>query len=370
MPVVRSPSPVFRHKQTGQLFFNAGTQTSKPVSNSSEQILTRETQTVVNKKSVIQTERESGTQTPTPGFHVTDPMDIEIQPRSYETSDQFEVRKINAAIIIQKYFRGYCSRKLYSVLKQVVYNTITERELLSTQKLQDEKKIQSDLLQRRLNPMTLDDFALVRQDVEDWYKKEVLSVKNDTSLDKNQKLQKLRELSMKHIELLQSVDKRKAKASEHLRQLKIDGVLNKLSKPRKLVVNHGTTQETVEVVTLGVQKSQDLVVLYRQLTEKPTNVDLRLELLLKVKTLINQFACNLTHELSDLIDREADLINRDRPSKALTGLRLRISDLFLMLIQLPQFNPSTTAEISAPIEDNSRPLSSYSFSCDTREIEL
>ena len=42
-----------------------------------------------------------------------------------------------------------------------------------------------------------------------------------------------------------------------------------------------------------------------------------------------EFDCNLTREIVDLIDREADMLNRGRSEISLEGLRKRLSNLFL-----------------------------------------
>ena len=50
----------------------------------------------------------------------------------------------------------------------------------------------------------------------------------------------------------------------------------------------------------------------------------------------------LTKELTELIDREADLLNRGRGDKALEGLRKRITRAFLQLIRDPSYNPEAS----------------------------
>ena len=44
-------------------------------------------------------------------------------------------------------------------------------------------------------------------------------------------------------------------------------------------------------------------------------------------------------EIVDLIDREADMLNRGRTETSLEGLRKRLSNLFLQFIETPEFNP-------------------------------
>ena len=113
-------------------------------------------------------------------------------------------------------------------------------------------------------------------------------------------------------------------------------------------------------------------------------VEERLELLLHVKWTVKQFDCQLTRELCELLEREADLLNRGRPEKSMegawacefvyrgsrrgrdrvhtdalegccvtvtawclclccraasTGLRKRIYDMFLQFVETPEFNP-------------------------------
>lgn len=81
-------------------------------------------------------------------------------------------------------------------------------------------------------------------------------------------------------------------------------------------------------------------------------VEERLDVLLHVKWTVKEFDCNLTREIVDLIEREADLVNRGRSQKLLEGLRKRISSSFLTFIETPEFNPqaSSLTMTSAPFE--------------------
>lgn len=63
------------------------------------------------------------------------------------------------------------------------------------------------------------------------------------------------------------------------------------------------------------------------------SIDERLDILLHVKWTIKEFDCNLTREIVDLIDREADMLNRQRPEASLVNLRKRTLNLFLQFIE-------------------------------------
>lgn len=79
-------------------------------------------------------------------------------------------------------------------------------------------------------------------------------------------------------------------------------------------------------------------------------MDERLDVLLHVKWTVKEFDCDLTREIVDLIDREADLLNRGRNAKVLEGLRKRISSLFLSFIETPEFNPEAARFQIVPMD--------------------
>lgn len=70
---------------------------------------------------------------------------------------------------------------------------------------------------------------------------------------------------------------------------------------------------------------------------------------------LQEFDCALTREVVDLIDREADLLNRGRSEKSLEGLRKRISNLFLQFIETPEFNPEAARFQKVPRGLETRP---------------
>ena len=65
--------------------------------------------------------------------------------------------------------------------------------------------------------------------------------------------------------------------------------------------------------------------------------------MLTVCAMQQEFDCALTREIVELIDREADLLNRGRSTKSLVGLRRRMIDLFYEFACTPMFNPEAQA---------------------------
>lgn len=84
-----------------------------------------------------------------------------------------------------------------------------------------------------------------------------------------------------------------------------------------------------EVHTPFSTRAKELMDLFNGLRLPFLSTDERLDVLLHTKWTVKEFDCNLTREIVDLIDREADMLNRGRSETSLEGLRKRLSNLFL-----------------------------------------
>lgn len=62
-------------------------------------------------------------------------------------------------------------------------------------------------------------------------------------------------------------------------------------------------------------------------------------MLLNVKVIVSENPTDISSEIKNLINREADLMNRGRPSRNLFGVRERILKLFLYYIRNEEMNP-------------------------------
>merc|ERR1712054_742215 len=152
---------------------------------------------------------------------------------------------------------------------------------------------------------------------------------------------------MGETKLLQTIDKLKIQAHSHNRDAKIKKSLESMAKPKVWAQSDG---ETTTVHTPFTTRAKELMDLYNGLRLPLLTIDERLDVLLHVKWTVKEFDCNLTREIVDLIDREADLLNRGRNEKSLDGLRKRIANLFLQFIETPEFNPEAMRYQKVPRE--------------------
>lgn len=120
-----------------------------------------------------------------------------------------------------------------------------------------------------------------------------------------------------------------------------------MAQPKRYELKNGGK---VEVHTPFTTRAKELQQLYRGLNLPALSIDERLDVLLHVKWTVKEFDCNLTRELVELIDREADLLNRGRSPSILEGLRKRVTGLFLSFIETPEFNPEASRFQVVPLD--------------------
>mmetsp|Transcript_9142 Transcript_9142/g.13657 ORF Transcript_9142/g.13657 Transcript_9142/m.13657 type:complete len:295 (-) Transcript_9142:3005-3889(-) len=108
--------------------------------------------------------------------------------------------------------------------------------------------------------------------------------------------------------------------------------LRRLIEPTKWTLSN---EEVVQVQSPSNVRAEKCVSLYKDVSRfDDVNVNERLGILLRAKQLVN--ASNegtSTREITDLIDREADLLHRGRGAASLQGLRKRLCNLILCFIE-------------------------------------
>lgn len=157
----------------------------------------------------------------------------------------------------------------------------------------------------------------------------------------------LEQLLHKETKLLQTIDRLKITAYHQNNDQKIEKFLKSMSNPKKWNISDG---RKTEVHTPFTTRAKELMDLYNGLKMKHLSIDERLDVLLHTKWTVKEFDCNLTREIVDLIDREADMLNRGRTETSLEGLRKRLANLFLQFIEIPEFNPEAVRFQKVPKE--------------------
>jgi len=170
---------------------------------------------------------------------------------------------------------------------------------------------------------------------------------NTESTSEEERLAALQQLVLKEQKLLQTIDRLRLQADEENRDKRIRSVLQLMSAPKRWQMSDG---EIAQVHTPFTTRAKELMELYNGLRLPLLTIDERLDVLLHVKWTVKEFDCNLTRDIVELIDREADMLNRGRSESSLAGLRKRLANLFLQFIETPEFNPEAARFQKVPAE--------------------
>jgi len=314
----------------------------------------REAQTAIQRRSEGQSTRESGTQMLREDLSLQHHEDVVIIGGPYFDSEQLNTLRLERAIRLQAVLRGWFARKARKKLKGEALDA--ERHRLeyerAMQKEADLKRQQE--IERRMHPRSKHDFEVLYRELEAWRLQETQKINEDPDLSVPERKVALAQVLNKEVKLLQTIDRLKLSAAEENKSDTIEQTLSGLADSKKWGMSDGSLKEVDTPFTL---RARELLELYHGLSAAngSMTVDERLDVLLHVKWTVKEFDCRLTRDLVDLIDREADMINRGRPETSLEGLRRRTQSLFLHFIETPEFNPEAAKLEKVPRDFNARP---------------
>ena len=333
----------FRHKLTGVEYHHAVCQTEvppKPKARSEDTLppkLHRETQTRKVKEQAQQAVREFGTQMTREDHHVDAREDYVIEPRPYLDAEYYAATRLQATIVIQCYSRGMFARSKARLMRAELAWTRQYYLDQQAKERREREELRAREVERRMHPKTTADFEVLYRELEAWRLAETQKIEAG-GLSDDEKPAARYELLLKEIKLVQTIDKLKADARKKLTHQTILSELASMSTPKLWEMSDGSVKQ---VQTPATRRAKELAELYQGLVLPNLRVDERLDVLLHVKWKVKDTKHEVCKELTELIDREADLLNRGRGDKALEGLRKRITRAFLTLIRDPDYNPES-----------------------------
>lgn len=269
----------------------------------------------------------------------------------YFDSEQLSTLRLQKTIFLQAIVRGWFCRKL-------AWQYRDERDAAEEERaraIEEEKRIANEKrggeIERRMHPRTPEDFEVLYSELEAWRLQETQKI-NESEMSTAERKVALAQLLNKEVKLLQTIDRLKLSAGTENKDDKVRKKLETLASSKKWGMSDGSLKEVDTPFTV---RARELMELYNGLSLSTLTVDERLDVLLHVKWTVKEFDCRLTRDLVDLIDREADMINRGRPEGSLEGLRKRVQTLFLHFMETPEFNPEASRLEKVPRDFNARP---------------
>eukprot|EP00518_Triparma_eleuthera_P006539 CAMPEP_0182479232 /NCGR_PEP_ID=MMETSP1319-20130603/33825_1 /TAXON_ID=172717 /ORGANISM="Bolidomonas pacifica, Strain RCC208" /LENGTH=403 /DNA_ID=CAMNT_0024680647 /DNA_START=174 /DNA_END=1382 /DNA_ORIENTATION=- len=336
----------YRNKQTGIEYHHGSCQTErvakvyKDVSN----LRNRDTQTYSTITKSTQLVREAGTQMKRKDLHLDESQNYSVEAKPYFSSNQLLELQRQKTLVIQCYWRGYIARKLAWKRRDDIYQAYLAREKAKSDVVKEAAAKQKREIERRMNPKSVKDFEILFNELETWRQAEHQKIRDSTASEADKKLL-VADLLAKETKLLQTIDKLKAKALKTGKEKRVSKMLDLMSKPKAWEMSNGIP---MNVETAFTTRSKELAQLYQGLKQTLVSTEERLDVLLNIKWTVNEFDCALTRDIVELIDREADLLDRGRSEATLSGLRTRLNNLFLQFIETPEFNPEASRFLKVP----------------------
>ncbi|NXD22248.1 IQUB protein, partial [Spelaeornis formosus] len=334
----------FRNVSTGVEFHNAGSQTKpKKRPDKGIELFCKETQTVMEKNMQQQTKNTTSTQMTKIDLYVSNMTDKLITPGKYFTAEEYHKRRLEAVIVLQKYFRRWYAINLLQNLKEEKRVRLAWEAAEELQKKREKEERLRREYERKLNPRTKEDFELIYHELGLWMKEETERI--NRTLTGAERKAALCALLEEETELIACIGMHKLDANLKNRQKAILHALSKCARPRKWKAFDG---KITEMDTPSTVRGKELLEIYRSINKKDIPKDERTSVLLTVKCTVKKHEFKLTQELLALIDREIDLMSRQVKECNLEGLRKRISTLFLQYIKIPELNPEIARLLKAP----------------------
>jgi hypothetical protein len=371
----------FRNTVNRKLYHHASTQTpTEKKTNQRElsHLRTRETQTFDQKSVSVQPIREHGTQMQRIDLYLDHSRDVYLTPQPYFTSEELMYLKREKCVEIQRVWRGYMARcraiRLRHSIAEQEEKVLIARSphpslhslLTYTPREHEDKGKQEERLvemRKRTHPTTNADFSRLYNELDQWRRAEVVKIKARTKPGE-ERTKAMEELLQEETLALQNIQKLKTVAHRDTVTEKTQRMLELMAQPQKWQLSDG---DTAVVSTPATVRAKELLDLYNALNSPLVNTNARLEILLNVKWTVKESisqassspssghvlsssSFNIHKEIMDLVDREADLLNRGRYVQSLFPPRLASPHLTLTPLQ-------TLPEHGLSAEKDQQPLS-------------
>jgi len=326
----------YRSRKTHIEYHHASSQTD-PSGHSGTDLTARyhrETQTAVLQTRSQQSMREQATEMAV-GHLAEEEGDEVLRSLPYFDSEQLAELRFEKAVDLQRYTRGWFARATARALLIAQDAAYAKSAAVEETQRRDAEIRHALEIQRRMHPHARQDFEILYNELEAWRLQETRRI-NHEMLAQHERLEALSQLLLKEQKLLQTIDRLRLQAHSENRDKRILSTLKLMSSPKQWQMSDG---EVAQVHTPFTTRAKELMELYNGLRLALLSIDERLDVLLHVKWTVKEFDCNLTRDIVELIDREADMLNRGRAEASLQGLRMRLANLFLQFIETPEFNP-------------------------------
>ncbi|XP_033972762.1 IQ and ubiquitin-like domain-containing protein [Trematomus bernacchii] len=345
----------FKHRLTGAQYHHAAVQTlPKRRADRGVVLFSRNTQTVELQSEAQQCPLDASTQMTGIGCYVSCMDDKLVAPGNYITADQYHEERLRAVVVLQTFARRWLALKEVQRLRRDRDRRLVWLELQERKRREEKEEQLKDRRRRWVNPQRREDFNLLYHALEKWRSEEEQQI--NSSLSGAERKAALCFLLETETQLIAAIGHHRIAVQNNNYDKVVRNLLDKSAAPHQWRAADGRLIEMDSEHTVRAGELRDL---YNNLNSE--SQEERLEHLLTLRHTVKEHECQLTRDIVDLIDREADLMTRQVKVASLQGLRKRISTLFLQFIKTPAFNPEVAKHLKVP--QNPSQLKNDMFQC-------
>ena len=189
-------------------------------------------------------------------------------------------------------------------------------------------------MQERLHPRSTEQFSRLFNELDEWRRTETIRIKQ-LYPPGDERTRAMSRLLAQETKALQDIQRLKSVAAWEQSSQRTRSLLEFMAKPQLWQLSNGLTSSVETPQTL---RAAELLALHDELGEAVVSVPLRHALLDRVLGVVQVHQSPLISDIVDLVHREKDLLDRNRPLRSMEMLRLRLGTLFLQFIQDPRYN--------------------------------
>ncbi|CAL8291807.1 unnamed protein product [Boreogadus saida] len=293
----------------------------------------------------------TSTQMTSVGFYVSCTKDRLVAPGNYTPAQVYHARSTGlytGVLMLQSYVRRWRAVRQVKELRRDKERRLAWLKEVQRRRKEEEEEQRKDELKRRRNPQRKEDFSLLYSYLERWRQEEVQRISSTLEgAERKAALCALLEEESRHIASLGSHQQASLLRLQDAasRALLLQGAAPCRWRGRDGIFLTMATPSSVRACEL-----QELYEVIAAQDPAPTPEE-RLEALVKLRDTVTGYNCQLTRDLVELIDREAELRRREVKPANLEGLKKRISTLFLQFVKTPTFNPAVGRLLKVRVQD-------------------
>ncbi|XP_050310148.1 IQ and ubiquitin-like domain-containing protein [Anthonomus grandis grandis] len=314
----------YRDVNTGVQYHHGYTQTGPPKPHvPPEKKNHRDTQTYFTRNRKTEREYSRATQVATRSHYIPNICDKILTAGPYETADEREKRlDVEGKVrTIQRYFRAWQIKTRLKVLHEEFQKRILMEKLRDEKERKENEERRKKDLVSKVFPLKSEDFAMLYNMVDRWKQSEIQRI---TSMSCGAaKIAEFYLLLEKEIEILQSIERLRAKVKKDYEIKKVIDFFKNIGSPIEWDSDYKHIHISMD--TLEAQKGREYFELFKQLCDKnQVSKEGRFEIYANLKDYLKTHQCAESQQIISLVDRACELMARGMSTTYISGLHKRI----------------------------------------------